>query len=207
MNFVRKDRYDENRIAGAMSRKEKTMALEGRCLKALSHEDLTKIKEWRNSQIEFLRQWKPLTDQNQEEWFHRISKDESQAVFAIKAVIDGKQELIGYCALVRIDTINRRAELSFLVDPSRAQDTVLYEKDMRCSLALLCAYGFDQIALHKIFTETFEFRKEHMSILEDFGFRKEGSMRDHQWKKGRFWDSILHSMLEQEWREIRSKWF
>ncbi len=190
-----------------MRRKGKAMALEGRCLKALSYEDLTKIKEWRNSQIDVLRQWKPLTDQNQEEWFHRISKDESQAVFAIKNVIDGKEELIGYCALVRIDTINRRAELSFLVDPSRAQDKALYERDMRCSLALLCAYGFDQIGLHKIFTETFEFRKEHMLILEGFGFRREGSMRDHQWKKGRFWDSTLHSMLEQEWREIRDKWF
>ncbi len=185
----------------------KVMAMNGRCLGALGHEDLTKIKEWRNSQIEVLRQSRPLTDQDQEEWFQRISKDESQAVFALRITNNDKEELIGYCALVRIDHINRRAELSFLVDPSRVRDKDLYKEDMISSLALLCAYGFNQIGLHKIYAETFEFRKEHISVLEDFGFKREGSMRDHQWKKDQFWDSLLHSMLEREWRDIKDKWF
>ena len=93
------------------------------------------------------------------------------------------------------------------MDPSRAADSDLYREDMLAALSLLCRHGFEVIGLHRIFTETFAFRKEHIAILEEFGFVKEGVLRAHQYKNGQYSDSILHSILDSEWKDREGRWF
>ena len=167
----------------------------------LEKKDVLKIMEWRNAQMEVLRQWKPLTLYNQEEWWKKLSTDPTQVIFAIIYKNEREErELIGYCGLLNIDFRNRRAELSFLVEPSRAANHSLYEKDFCAVLQMLCQYGFESLNLNKIFTETFSFRKFHISILEKFGFKLEGRLREHQFERGKFWDSLIHSILLSDWR-------
>jgi len=179
----------------------------GRRLYAMEKDDLASIKDWRNAQMNVLRQWRPLTDTNQEEWFASLSKDSSQIVFAIRIEIKGKLMLIGYTALVHVDHVNHRAEVSFLVDPARAANKATYRADMLSALALLCRYGFEELGLHKIYAETFAFRKDHVKILEEFGFKRDGVMRGHQLKGSKYHDSILHSILDEEWASIKPRWF
>lgn len=179
----------------------------GRTLAALDKRDIGFVKDWRNQQTAVLRQNRPLTDADQEAWFRGLATDDSQDVFGLRLEDDTGSRLIGYCALVRIDRSNSRAELSFLVDPSRAADGDLYREDMIAALALLCRHGFEVVRLHRIFTETFAFRKEHITILEEFGFMREGVLRAHQYKNGEHVDSILHSILDSEWKGIEGRWF
>jgi len=178
-----------------------------RCLFPLEKEFLPKLKEWRNAQIEVLRQLKPLTDYDQEKWFQQISEDDKQVLFVIM-VSEQKQKkmkLIGYCGIVSIDYKNRRGEISFLVEPGRASDNFLYKKDFLSVLYMLCEYGFGALNLNKIYTETFSFRKKHLSILEEFGFHLDGSLREHHFTSGRYYDSLIHSMLVSEWRKKKGK--
>ena len=172
----------------------------------LEKQDIGFIKEWRNQQMAILRQGEPLTDEHQAKWYDELAKDDSQIVFGIRLEEGGASRLIGYCALVRIDRVNNRAELSFLVNPSRAEDDDLYRDDMVSALALLCRHGFEKEGLHRIYTETFGFRKRHISILEEFGFVREGILRSHQCRNGEYSDSILHSILDGEWEGIRGRW-
>lgn len=151
---------------------------------------LSPLKEWRNSQTDVLRQNKRLTDSDQEKWFLKIRKDKTQKLFSI---LDGKK-FIGYCGLTYIDHFNRRAEISFLVDPERAKDAAVYKEDFLSALKWLSNYGFNRLKLHKIFVETFEFRKSHLKILEEFGFKREAVLRGHYYKKGKFYNSLIHSI-------------
>lgn len=170
----------------------------------LSYEDLSMIKDWRNSQMEILRQWKPLTDANQERWYQIVSDDQNQVIFSIKEYNElNHLQLTGYCGITNIDYINHRGEISFLVDPTRACDPELYRTYFSTVLYLLCQYGFDELNLHKMFTETFDFREEHIKILEDFGFRKDGIMREHHYTKGNYWNSVIHSIIQNEWKKKR----
>jgi len=174
----------------------------GRCFFSLKREHLEKLKEWRNAQMDILRQWKPLTDHNQEKWFQEVSTAINQVVFSIVIFDKGNnEEFIGYCGLVHIDHINKRAELSFLIEPERTSKREVYQEDFTAALRVLCEYGFNQLNFNKIFTETFSFRKYQIEILEKFGFRKDGILREHQYVNGKYWDSIIHSMLRSEFLE------
>ena len=57
---------------------------------------------------------------------------------------------------------------------------------------------FNDLELHRIFTETYEFRHEHIKILEDFGFKYEGTMREHLFVNNSPCDSHLHGLLAHE---------
>lgn len=170
----------------------------------LSKGDLSHIKDWRNSQMDVLRQWRPLSDWNQENWYRIVSEDDHQVIFSIKERNpDATPKLIGYCGITNIDYINRRGEISFLVDPSRGEDVDLYRLDFSAVLNYLCWYGFDGLNLHKLFTETFDFRVSHINILEEFGMHKDGIIREHQYINGKYHNSVIHSILQTEWDQIR----
>lgn len=171
----------------------------------ISRDHLTDIKNWRNTQMSVLRQSKPLTDQNQENWFESISVDASQVLFSIGINEENSISIIGYCGLTNIDYISRRAEISFLINTNRSKKKLLYRNDFLKALTLLCQYAFDMLNMNKLFTETFAFRDEHIKILEDFGLKREGVLRMHQFKNGQYFDSIMHSILRDEWYVMEGK--
>ena len=174
----------------------------GRTFCALGQEHLELLKHWRNAQMDVLRQSRPLTDADQQAWLQSLAKDARQVLFAMHLPADSQGaagEFIGYGGLTNLDAGHRRAEISFLVNPVRAADLAVYREDFLAALAKFCDHGFSQLHLNRIFTETFDFRAEHMQVLEEFGFRREGVLRQHVFKRGRFHDSILHSMLASEW--------
>ena len=54
---------------------------------------------------------------------------------------------------------------------------------------------FEEMKFNRVFTETFAFRKFHISILEENGYVKEGTMREHILKSNKFYDSIIHGIV------------
>ena len=174
----------------------------GRLFFPIEKQYLEKIKEWRNTQMEILRQWKPLTDYNQEKWFQEVSESNNQVIFSIIVFNkDNIKKFIGYCGLVNIDHINKKAEFSFLVDPERVLKRIIYKEDFMSALKVICNYGFNQLNLNKIFTETFCFRKYHIEILKEYGFKEDGVLRKNQYIKDKYYDSIIHSILKSEFLE------
>jgi RimJ/RimL family protein N-acetyltransferase len=172
----------------------------GRFFHSLTKDHLELIRIWRNRQMEVLRQWKPLTIKNQDDWFQTISNSNNQAIMVITSDPKG-DKVIGYCGLTNIDFINRRAEISFLVNPKRVIKKSIYKDDFNSALSILCEYGFNQLNLHKIFTETFDHRRFHIKILELFGFHKDGVLPDHQFYNGTYHNSIMHSLLSCEFKK------
>lgn len=160
----------------------------------LKKEHLSSLKDWRNAQVDVLRQVKILSDFDQQKWWRIIKRDKTQSLFAITE----NKKFIGYCGLTNIDFRHKRAEVSFLVNPIRAKNKAVYEKDFWAVLYILCSHGFKKLGLNKIFTDTFEFRENHIKIIEKFGFKKEAKLRNHYFKRGKFYNSIIHSILREE---------
>jgi RimJ/RimL family protein N-acetyltransferase len=107
------------------------------------------------------------------------------------------ERLIGYGGLVHISWCDQRAELSFLVDELRAEDLGQYERDFTAFIALAQRMAFDDLALHRVFTETYAIRHHHIGVLESAGFHREGILRDHVRIGGAFVDSIIHGMVRE----------
>lgn len=168
---------------------------------ALKREHIFKLKEWRNAQMNILRQSEPLTDFDQEKWYSSLEDDKTQVLFAL--ITDN--EFVGYCGLTNIDYGNKRAEISFLVETDRAKHKVIYRRDFLAVLYMLCEHGFDKIGLNRIFVNTYEFRKEHIKILEEFGFWKEAELRQHYFNNSKYFNSFVHSILLSEWKLLKNK--
>lgn len=167
---------------------------------SLEKEYIEKIRLWRNNQMDVLRQQTLIHAKEQYHYFNTYIKPTlnedhpKQILFSYFY----KDTFIGYGGLINIDWISKRAEISFLIDSNRASDSDLYKIDFHHFLTLVCSVAFKHLGFHRLFTETFAFRKEHMNILEDFGFRKEGVLREHTYKKEKWYDSIMHGLLAQE---------
>lgn len=92
------------------------------------------------------------------------------------------------------------AEISFLVNSTRSREFPLsYAQDCTHFLSLLCQVAFMDLQFHRLFTETFAFRKTHIALLESFGLKKEGTLREHVYKNGHWHDSVVHGILAEEW--------
>ncbi|MFH1749968.1 MAG: hypothetical protein ABH837_03715, partial [bacterium] len=81
---------------------------------ALEKEHITKLKNWRNSQMKILRQFSPLSDFHQEKWWSHLKDDKSQVLFSIYIQKKENMEFIGYCGITNLDFKNRKGEISFL---------------------------------------------------------------------------------------------
>lgn len=177
-----------------------------RFLKSFEKEHVGKLKEWRNAQMSVLRQYAPLTDEDQKRWFRFMKGDKSQILFSLHVREGKKQKYIGYCGITNIDYKNKRGEISFIVDPQRVRKHAVYRSDFIAVLAMLAEYAFQELNLHKLFTDTFEFRKDHIKVLEVFGLRKEGTLRHHYFGRGQYFNSFIHSILKDEWTHIKKKY-
>lgn len=172
-------------------------------LLSIRKEDMEPIRKWRNAQIDVLRQKTPLSPQEQQDYFQTILLPSFSLLHPPQILLSYllKGELIGYGGLVYIDWTAKRSEVSFLVHPDRAQNSSVYHQDFTHFLSLLMQIAFQDLEFHRLFTETYSFRKETISILEECGFQKEGILRDHVFKQGKWQDSVIHGILAQDFKK------
>jgi len=163
----------------------------------IRHEDLLDIKRWRNDQMTILRQNEVLTNEIQQKYYEKVlkpsfsEKQPKQILFSY--LQDGT--CIGYGGIVHIDWPSHRGELSFLLDTQKAEDPSAYSHDFGIYLELIKKAAFNDLKFHRLFTETFDIRPLHISILEKHGFIYEGRMKDHTFIENHYVDSLIHGCL------------
>lgn len=161
-------------------------------------EDIYKIKEWRNAQMDILRQKSPLRDEDQARYYRGVIEPgfrEANPRQILFSFLKG-ESCIGYGGLTNIDWETRRGEMSFLLDTDRITGESLYQYDFTAYLTLLKQVTFKTLEFHRLFTETYDIRPLHIGVLEKNGFRYEGRMKHHVFIDGRYVDSLLHGCLK-----------
>lgn len=166
----------------------------------IREEDMLSIMEWRNAQIDILRQKEKLTPQMQKKYFQEILKpsfQHPQPRQILFSFLKGDQ-LIGYGGLTHIDWNAARGEISFLLETERTKNLETYNKDFSIFLGLLKKVAFKDFQLNRIFAETFDIRPYHVEILVQNGFVYEGRLREHVRLGERYVDSLIHSCLRSD---------
>jgi RimJ/RimL family protein N-acetyltransferase len=164
-------------------------------LRPIHWNDRDAIREWRNAQIDVLRQMNPLSDNEQDNYFSNIvlpQFTEEQPEQILFAFIEDSH-LVGYGGFVHIVWSDHRAEVSFLNDTHRS-DQKIFSQDWSEYLTLLVQLA-RRIGFHKLTTETYGIRTELIEILENFGFTQEGILQDHHRINGAPVDSFAHTFL------------
>lgn len=163
--------------------------------------DIESIRQWRNSQMDVLRQVSEISAPQQEQYFENYvwpekQKDRpSQILFSILR----RGRVVGYGGLTNISWPDSRGEVSFLLDPESERDMEIKEQVFSPFLRILSEISFRDLGLAKIFCETFSLRPDHIEILEANGFVHEGTLRDHITLGNSRFNSLIHGLLASEW--------
>jgi RimJ/RimL family protein N-acetyltransferase len=171
-------------------------------LRPICYDDREPIRQWRNAQLQVLRQAEPLTAAQQDVYFQRVvlplfeQEQPGQLLFSLLH----HGELVAYGGLVHISWPDKRAEISFLADPVRAANPATYRQDFLTFLQLLYRVAFEDLRLNRLVTETYDLRPAHVAIMEESGLKAEGRLRQHvQLAPGTFADSLMHGLLAADY--------
>ena len=165
-------------------------------LTAVEKSDLSQLKEWRNNPDfrKNFREYREINDEMQNAWFDKfVVNDKNTIMFSIKDTNSG--ELLGCCGLCYINWIHRYADLSFYIGKDNLYADNNYAKD---AVEVLIKYGFNELCLNKIWTEIYEFDTMKINLLYEIGFRKDGQLRENYFFDGKWWDSIIFSLLKKD---------
>lgn len=142
------------------------------------------------------REYREINMSMQKKWFENVvNNDKNTIMFSICDIKN--DELLGCCGLCYINWIYRNAELSFYIGYKDSYIDKNGFSDDACKLLL--DYGFDELNMHKIWTELYEYDTEKLSFFIDkFGFQKDGYLRDHHFADGRWWGSYIISLIRRD---------
>jgi RimJ/RimL family protein N-acetyltransferase len=159
----------------------------------IRYEDRFDIMKWRNEQIYHLRQNKPLTIEDQENYFKTVvntlydQENPSQILFSYLE----DEICIGYGGLVHINWLDKNAEISFIMNTDLENDG--FEKHWGIFLNLIEQVAFGDLKLHKITTYAFDLRPKLYPLLEHSGFTKEAVLKQQCLFDGTYVDVVIHS--------------
>lgn len=167
-------------------------------LRAVEKEDLKLLRDWRNiaSFRRNFREYRELSHENQTTWFESLQHTTStNFMFIIERLSD--QKPLGACGLLYTNWIIRAADYSFYIGFEESYiDEKGYAKE---ATQLLIDYGFKSLNLNKIWMELYEFDQKKLDFfINQFGFKKDGKLRDNCFEDGRYWDSYIISLTRKD---------
>ena len=62
-------------------------------------------------------------------------------------------------------------------------------------------FGFEELELHRIWSWCIAENNGSWRVMEKLGMQREGLLRENEYFKGRWWDTLMYAILEDEWRE------
>lgn len=171
-------------------------------LRAVEEDDLLKLRDWRNIESfrKNFREVRELNLLNQKRWYDAISGSANDFMFSVIKLEDN--ELIGACGLLYTNWVIRSADFSFYI----GKNEEYLDKDGFGGEAvrLLIEYGFNSLNLHKIWMELYEFDKLKLNFFIDhIGFKKDGMLRDNCFSNGKYYNSYIISLLQEEYNLVK----
>lgn len=154
--------------------------------------DRHNIRKWRNEQIFHLRQNKPLTEAEQDNYFSTVVKglfSEEKPGQILFSYLENN-ECIGYGGLVHINWIDKNAEISFIMNTALEKD--YFSEHWTVFLELIEQVAFKELNFHKLVTYAFDLRPHIYEIIEKAGFVKEATLKEHFYFNGEYKDVIMH---------------
>lgn len=188
-------------------------------LEEIDPANIEQLRQWRNDPElrQWFREYKDITKSKQETWYKERGNNSSpeHVYFQIMSLGSeniigaGEQEytkeqriknryLIGCCGLHYIDFRLRKAEFGIFIAKDRGQGKG------KEALKMMCDYGFKELNLHKIWGEIYS-GNESINVYRKVGFKEDGILRDNFFHNGKYGNSTMMSILENEWKIIKEQ--
>ena len=169
-------------------------------LRPIMESDVPRLVELVNSPEvrKYLRMVFPINDVREREWVERLYKGyPSEIVFGI--VPKNEEGIIGTTGLHAIDWVNRDAVFGIAIWDARWWNKGIGTE----ATHLMVEYAFDQLNLHRVQLEVYEYNERAITVYKKVGFVEEGRRRKQKFLHGEYYDTIIMGILREEWETRR----
>ncbi|MDR6786135.1 GNAT family N-acetyltransferase [Pedobacter africanus] len=162
--------------------------------------DKFSIMNWRNQQIDILRQATILTEADQSSYFKNVVEKLFEVDYPSQLLFGFYENdiLVGYGGLVHINWEDQHAEISFLTESKRSKTQEVFINDWSVYLGMIEKIAFHQLDMMKIFTYSYDVRPHLNKVLHVSGYTLEARLKKHVNINGEWQDVLIHSKFKDE---------
>jgi RimJ/RimL family protein N-acetyltransferase len=167
-------------------------------LRPMEPEDAEKYYLWINDPEvkEYLGRRYFMSKEAEKTWLQDRTKKEQaydNLNFAIETQ-DGRH--IGSLGVHQTTPEERKATLGIMIGDKEFWDRG-YGAD---ALTAMLRFAFDEMNMHRVEPAVDEHKSHGIACYRKVGFVEEGRLRESRFSRGRYWDTIVMSILEDEFR-------
>jgi RimJ/RimL family protein N-acetyltransferase len=126
-------------------------------------------------------------------------KEQPRTRFQLAITLKPRQQLIGTCGIRTQSASAREGDIGYELSPRHWGQGYATE-----AARAVLQFGFAELELHRIWSRCIADNVRSVRVLERLGMRLEGRLREKEYFKGRWWDTLLYAMLDHEWRAYRT---
>lgn len=115
--------------------------------------------------------------------------------FQLAIVLKASGHLIGNCGIRKQSVDAYEADIGYELAPHQWGNGYATE-----AARAIVHFGFTDLHLHRIWSWCIAENIGSARVLAKLGMQPEGWLREKEYFKGKWWDTLLFGMLEQEWR-------
>lgn len=166
-------------------------------LRGIEREDILTFVRWFNDPEvrQYLLMYEPMSMAKEERWFEGQLDKRDDFLYVVEALIDGQWVPIGNVGLHRVDWKNRTAVFGIVLGEKAYWGQGFGTDATRTMLR----FAFEELNLHRVELEVFDFNPRAIRCYEKAGFRREGTRRQAIFRDGRYHDAYLMAILQDEW--------
>ncbi|HHV93512.1 MAG TPA: GNAT family N-acetyltransferase [Firmicutes bacterium] len=125
-------------------------------------------------------------------------REQPRSVYDLAVTLRETGKLIGGCGIYRQRF--GEGELGYCLHRSYWNRGYMTE-----AVRAFLEWAFTEGGFHRIYARCHPANTASARVMEKNGMKKEGCLRDHMYKDGRWSDALLYAILEDEWREFSGK--
>jgi diamine N-acetyltransferase len=171
-----------------------------------------KLRPLVKADLRYLRRWledaelrgiiaepTPMSKADSEEFLRKVRDDTARLWFMV--VLNENSRVIGEAGLLRMDPPWRTTDVTVVIW-EREEWGKGYGSE---TLLLLLDYAFRHLRFHRAAIGVVGFNERALRFWAKNGFRKEGVQRDGYLYNGTYYDFVMMSILEDEFKELNSR--
>jgi RimJ/RimL family protein N-acetyltransferase len=168
-------------------------------LRELVKDDWQRVFEYQSDPL-YLRYyaWTERTPEAVQEfvgWLMDRQKQEPRIKFQLAVTLKSNDLLIGNCG-IRMDTTDAfQADIGYEFDPKYWNHGYATE-----AAHAIVDFGFSRFNLHRVWSWCVADNVGSAHVLEKLGMRREGYLRENEFYRGRWWDTLMYAILAEEWQ-------
>jgi ribosomal-protein-alanine N-acetyltransferase len=143
-------------------------------------------------------EWKERTPEGAREFvqmFLANQREIPRTKFQLATTLRTTGQLIGNCGIRMKFAGAREADIGYELDPGYWGQGYASE-----AARAIVQFGFSELHLHRVWSWCVADNVGSARVLEKLGMRQEGRLRENEYYKGRWWDTLLYAILEDEWK-------